>query len=273
MASKSSQTSIGPVAPDGILCGPSNPTPVPARRHVTNVMGFAFLTMSIAHEIKQPLAAIALNAGTCLRLLDGDAPNLHALRESVRRTLRDVERCMEMITRLRALVAGERTVCQSVDLNAVAREAASSTEPCLRRHRTIVRMELEDSLPPVAGDPVQLQQVIENLVRNGAESMQAVHAHARELTVRTQADATGRVQLSVQDAGTGLAVCSPERLFDAFYTTKPDGMGMGLAISRSIVQRHGGHLWAVANDGPGATFSFVMPHAAAARLPLSRSEA
>jgi len=246
---------------------PPAPSRVPAQRQFANAMGLGFLTMSIAHEVNQPLSGIITNASTCIRMLDADPPNLRGVRETVRRTIRDAYRCAEVIARLRALVVKKEGACGSLDLNATARDAIADCADELRAHRAIVRLELADQLPAVAGDRVQLQQVILNLVRNAAQSMRAVHDRPRELTLRTEADADGRVRLSVKDAGAGFALDSHDRLFEAFYTTKPGGMGMGLAISRTIIERHGGRLWATGNDGPGATFSFAIPHAAQVRLP------
>ena len=224
--------------------------------------GLGFLTMSIAHELNQPLSGILTNASACLRMLDADAPNVHGALETVRRTIRDVRRCSDIITRLRALAAGGQPVCGSVDLNAAAQDVLGETESELRACRAIARLELSRGLPTVEGDCVQLRQVILNLVRNAVESMQTVRDRPRALTLRTETDDNDRVRLSVTDAGAGIAADAQHRLFEAFYTTKPGGMGIGLAISRCIIERHGGRLWAAANDGPGTTFSFAIPHLA-----------
>ena len=228
--------------------------------HVARVTSLGALTASIAHEVNQPLSGIITNASTCLRMLAADPPNVDGARETTRRTLRDGNRASEVITRLRTLFSKKDAVMDSVDLNEAAREVMAMSLSELERGRLVARLELADELPPVAGDRVQLQQVILNLLLNAADAMSGVEDRPRQVLIRTERDEGGRVRLSVQDVGVGLDPQSMDRLFEAFYTTKPNGMGIGLSVSRSIIERHHGRLWAAANDGPGATFSFSIPH-------------
>ncbi len=164
-----------------------------------------------------------------------------------------------MVTRLRALFGRQSRTAESVDLNDAAREVIALSSGELRRNRVLLRAELADNLPPVTGDRVQLQQVVLNLLLNASEAMSGVDDRPRQLLVRTERDEGDRVRLTVRDAGVGLEPRSVEKLFEAFYTTKGSGMGMGLFVSRSIIENHRGRLSAAANDGPGATFSFSIP--------------
>jgi PAS domain S-box-containing protein len=229
---------------------------------VARVMSLGALTASIAHEVNQPLSGIITNASTCMRMLDTEPPNVDGARETTKRTIRDGRRAADVITRLRALFTNKDATTELLDLNEATREviALSSTE--LDRNRVITRTELAAELPLVTGDRVQLQQVILNLLRNGSDAMSSVDDRARELWFRTEVEEGDRVRLSVQDAGIGFELQSLERLFQTFYTTKDDGMGIGLSVSRSIIENHGGRLWATPNEGPGATFSFSIPCAA-----------
>jgi PAS domain S-box-containing protein len=227
--------------------------------HVSRVATLGALTASIAHEINQPLSGIITNSSTGLRMLNADPPNVEGARETARRTLRDGNRASEVITRLRALFSKKEVATESVDLNEATREVIALSVSELRKSRLIPRLELADDLPPVTGDRVQLQQVILNLLRNALDAMDGVEDSATPLVIRTERDGSERVRLSVQDAGVGFDPQVAGRLFDAFYTTKGDGMGIGLSVSRSIIESHHGQLWATPNDGPGATFSFSIP--------------
>jgi PAS domain S-box-containing protein len=227
--------------------------------HVARVTSLGALTASIAHEVNQPLAGIITNASTCLRMLANDPPNIDGARETVRRTLRDGNRASEVITRLRTLFSKKDAVMDAVDLNEATREVLAMSLSEFQRGRLVARLELADDLPHVAGDRVQLQQVILNLLINAADAMSDVEDRTRQMLIRTQRDEGDRVRLSVQDAGVGLDPRSMDKLFEAFYTTKSNGMGIGLSVSRSIIERHHGRLWAAPNDGPGATFSFSIP--------------
>jgi PAS domain S-box-containing protein len=228
--------------------------------HMARVTSLGALTASIAHEVNQPLSGIVTNAGTCLRTLSADPPNLDTAREAARRMIRDGNRASEVITRLRALFSKRDAKVETVDLNEAAREVLALCADEFQRNRMIVRQDLANDLPLVAGDRVQLQQVILNLLRNASDSMRSGAAdHPNELLIGTERDEGDCVRLTVRDTGVGITTHDIERLFDAFYTTKSDGMGMGLSVSRSIIERHSGRLWATPNDGPGATFSFSIP--------------
>jgi len=227
--------------------------------HVTRVSSLGVLTASIAHEINQPLSGIVTNASTCLRMLAADPPNVDGARETARRTIRDGNRASDVITRLRALCSKKETTIESLDLNEAIREVIALSLSELQRNRVILRTELADDLPLITGDRVQLQQVVLNLLRNASDAMSAVDDRPRHMVITTEREEGDRVRLTVQDAGVGLDPQAMDRLFEAFYTTKNDGMGMGLSVSRSIIERHHGRLWAAPNDGPGATFSFSIP--------------
>jgi len=226
---------------------------------VARVTSLGVLTASIAHEVNQPLSGIVTNASTCLRMLAADPPNVDGARETVRRTIRDGNRAADVISRLRALYGKKEPTIESVDLNEATQEVLALSLSELQRNRVIVHQELVDDLPLVAGDRVQLQQVILNLLRNASDAMSAVDDRRRQLLIRTEADGNDRVRLTVQDAGVGFNSQVADRLFESFYTTKNDGMGIGLSVSRSIIENHHGRLWATPNNGPGATFSFSVP--------------
>jgi hypothetical protein len=227
--------------------------------HVARVSTVSALTASIAHEIKQPLAGIITNASTCLRMLSADPPNVDGARETVRRTIRDGNRVSDVITRLRALFSRKELTLESLDLSEATREVVALSLSDLQRNRVILQSQLADDLPLVTGDRVQLQQVILNLLRNASDAMVAVHDRPRQLVIGTERDDGERVRLTVRDAGIGVDRESLDKLFDPFYTTKSGGMGIGLAISRSIIESHHGSIWAAPNDGPGATFAFSIP--------------
>jgi signal transduction histidine kinase len=176
----------------------------------------------------------------------------------VSRIIRDANRASDVIARIRALSRKTGTQKERLDVNESIQEVVTLIQGELRRNRVGLRTELADDLPPVLGDRVQLQQVMLNLIMNGIEAMTTVEDRPRELTIRTQSSEVDQVRVSVQDSGIGLDRQSLERIFQAFYTTKPGGMGIGLSISRSIVENHGGQLWAVPNDGPGTTFQFTL---------------
>jgi C4-dicarboxylate-specific signal transduction histidine kinase len=227
--------------------------------HVARVTSLGVLTAAIAHEVNQPLSGIITNASTCLRMLAANPPNVDGARETARRTIRDGNRASEVITRLRAMFGKKNTITESVDLNEAAREVIALSLNELQRNRVILQPELADDLPLVTGDRVQLQQVILNLLRNASDAMREIDDRPRELLIRTERDGADGVRLSVQDAGVGLEAQDADRLFEAFYTDKSDGMGIGLSVSRSIIESHRGRLWAMPNEGPGATFAFSIP--------------
>jgi PAS domain S-box-containing protein len=226
--------------------------------HVARVASLGALTASIAHEVNQPLSGIITNASTCVRMLDADPPNVDGALETAKRTIRDGRRAADVITRLRALFVKKEAATELVDLNEATLEVIALSQSELERSRVITRAELADQLPPVTGDRVQLQQVILNLVRNASDAMSTVDDRPRQLLIKTEPEGD-QVRLSVQDAGVGFDPQAIKNLFEAFYTTKNDGMGIGLSVSRSIIESHHGRLWATPNDGPGVTFSFSIP--------------
>jgi signal transduction histidine kinase len=227
--------------------------------HVARVTALSTLTASIAHEVNQPLSGIITNASTCLRMLAADPPDVDGARETARRTIRDGNRASDVIERVRALFSNKESVTESVDLNEATREVIALLSSELQRNHVTLRSGLADHLPAVNGDRVQLQQVILNLLRNASDAMADVHDRPRHLLIRTEREDSDRVRLSVRDTGVGVDPQDLDKLLDAFYTTKDDGMGIGLSVSRSIVERHHGRLWAEPNDGPGVTFSISLP--------------
>jgi PAS domain S-box-containing protein len=229
--------------------------------HVARAMTLSALTASIAHEVNQPLAGIITNANTGLRMLSADPPNLDGVQATIQRTLRDGNRACEVIARLRAMFARRAPGLESVDLNGAAREVMALSAGELQQRRVMLSTGFAEDLPPLLGDRVQLQQVILNLVLNAADAMSDIDDRPRNLRISTEREEPNDIKLSVQDSGVGLETEAIEQLFHAFYTTKPDGMGIGLAISRTIIENHDGRLWAAPNeDGPGATFSFSIPN-------------
>ena len=227
--------------------------------HVARVTALGALTASIAHEVNQPLSGIITNAGTCLRMLDADPPNVDGARETARRTIRDGNRAADVIARLRALFSKKEFTLGPVDLNDATREVIALSSSDLQRTRVTIRRELADDLPSALGDRVQLQQVILNLLLNAVEAMSEVTDRTRELAIKTEREDGDRVRVTVRDNGVGVDAQSMDKLFDAFYTTKNGGMGIGLSVSRSIIERHHGRLWGEPNDGPGASFAFAIP--------------
>ena len=225
---------------------------------VSRLTTLSVLTASIAHEVNQPLAGIITNAGTCLRMLDSAPPDIAGARETARRTIRDGNRAADVIARLRALFSKREFTLEPLDLNEAAREVIALSSNDFHSNRIVLQSHLARELPLISGDRIQLQQVILNLVRNAAEAMSEVHDRPRQLLIKTAAD-NDSVRLTVRDAGAGIPSESIDSLFDAFFTTKSGGMGIGLFVCRSIVERHHGRLWAESNDGPGATFSFSLP--------------
>jgi PAS domain S-box-containing protein len=223
--------------------------------HVTRVATLGEMTASIAHEINQPLGALVNNAGACLGWLD--AGNLEESRNSVTLMMDDAQRASEIITRIRALVKKAPPQKDWLDINQIIREVIALAQSELQRNRITLETQLSDNVPPILADRIQLQQVMLNLMMNAIEAMTQVTT-PRELLISSEADDSKGVVVVVRDSGAGLDSKSLERLFEPFYTTKPQGMGMGLAICRSIIQAHGGRLWATANEGPGAAFQFTL---------------
>jgi PAS domain S-box-containing protein len=226
---------------------------------VASITSLGVLTASIAHEVNQPLSGIITNASTCLRMLSADPPNVDGARETVRRTIRDGNRASDVITRLRTLYSKKEPAPESMDLNEATEEVTALSLNELHRSGVMLRYELADDLPPVVGDRIQLQQVILNLLRNAADAMSAINDRPRELHIKTERHEENQVRLSVKDSGVGFTPQAADKIFEAFYTTKSDGMGIGLSVSRSIIEAHQGRLWATPNEGPGCTFSFEIP--------------
>ena len=226
-------------------------------------LGFGALTWSIVHEVNQPLTGVITNASTCLRMLDADPFDAVGAREAARLALRDGWRAAHVIQWLRALFAEQPTETEVVDLNDAAREVIASFRAELQRSGVAIQTELANDLPPVDGNRVQLEQVILNLVLNARDAAAGVapSPSSRRVVLRTACDDGDGVTLSVEDAGAGLDVQNLDRLFQPGFTTKRDGMGIGLFVSRAIIEHHHGSLHARQNDGPGATFFFSLPSA------------
>jgi C4-dicarboxylate-specific signal transduction histidine kinase len=227
--------------------------------HVTRVMTVGELTASIAHELNQPLAAIVTNSNACLRWLGGAQPNLDEARKAVDRIIKDSYRASDVISRVRALVKKTPARNDLVDLNEVIVEVLALAQNQARRAGVVLKRELATDLPRVRGDRVQLQQVILNLVINGLEAIAKNKNGERELSISSGIDDSKDMTIAVRDTGEGLDPANLERVFDAFFTTKADGMGMGLAISRTIIESHGGRLWVTPNSPRGAIFQFTLP--------------
>jgi PAS domain S-box-containing protein len=236
--------------------------------HVTRVTTLGELTASVAHEVNQPLAAVVANAEACLSWLDRTTPDLDAARRSVEWIINDGNRASEVIRRVRSLA--NKTSVEKVPLNVndVVREVMALVQRELASHRVSLRTELAFTLPMILGDRVQLQQVIINLAMNGMEAMQSVTDRPRELVIRSRQDGADQVLVRVTDCGVGIPAENADRLFDAFFTTKASGMGMGLSVCRSIMEAHGGRLWATANVPHGATLQFTLPVNADNALPI-----
>jgi PAS domain S-box-containing protein len=227
--------------------------------HINRVSMLGELTASIAHEVNQPLSGVVSNASASLRWLAGDPPNLERAREAAQRIVRDGKRAAEVIARVRSLTTRTAMPGEKLDLNETVREVLALVEDEAKRNSVIIRTQFADDVFPVLGDRVRLQQVVLNLVMNGIEAMRSVSERARELVITTWNLDPDQAQVTVEDSGTGIDPQMMNKIFDPFYTTKPGGMGVGLSISRSIVQAYGGRLWATAKDGPGTMFHFTLP--------------
>ncbi len=227
--------------------------------HINRVSMMGELTASIAHEVNQPLSGVVSNGSACLRWLAGDEPNLEEAREAARRIVRDGKRAAEIIARIRSLTKRTGAQREKLDLNETIREVLPLVGDEAKKKGVIIRTCLAEEIFPVAGDRVQLQQVVLNLVMNGLEAMSTITERARELVITSRNADQDQVEVTIEDSGIGLDPDQSAKIFDAFYTTKPTGMGMGLSISRSILQAYGGQLWVTANDRPGTTFHFSLP--------------
>jgi PAS domain S-box-containing protein len=227
--------------------------------HISRVMTLGELTSSIAHEINQPIAAMVTSAGSALRWLGAPQPELDKARRSLERIAKDGRRASEILNRIRALVKRQPSRKEPLDINAAILEVIALTRDPVRTNDIALESRLAPGLPRVHGDRVQLEQVILNLIVNAVEAMAAIADHRRRLAIASLRDAAGGVRVEVRDSGTGLDPDRAEKLFEPFYTTKAQGLGVGLAISRSIIEDHGGKLWATANVPRGAVFQFSLP--------------
>jgi PAS domain S-box-containing protein len=227
--------------------------------HVTRLTTVGALTAAIAHEINQPIAATVANANAGMHWLAAQPPNLEEACQALGRIVRDGNRATEVMGRIRALVKKTPPRRERLDINQVVLEVISLTQGELQRNRVELQTQLAGNLPAVPGDRVQLQQIILNLILNAVEAMSELADSPRKLVVGSAASNSHDVLVEVRDSGPGLKTANLDRLFDSFYTTKPNGMGMGLAISRSIAEAHGGRLWATPNEPHGAVFCFTLP--------------
>jgi len=226
--------------------------------HVSRVTTMGELTASLAHEVKQPISAAATNAKTCIRWLSRDQPNIEEAREAAARIVKDVSRAAEIVSGIRLLFQKATPQQQSIEVNDVIREMIVLLRGEAARYSISVRTQLADGLPQVTGDRVQLQQVLMNLIMNGIDATKDVE-NVRELSIGSQREENHQVLVSVSDTGVGLPAQRADQIFNAFFTTKPQGTGMGLRISRSIIESHGGRLWAHDNSPRGAIFCFTLP--------------
>jgi len=224
--------------------------------HMNRVSTIGELTASLAHEIKQPIGAAVTNAQTCLRLLDGERINLIEAREAASEMVLDARRAADIIDRVRSLYRKDSSHHETVDLNDLIREMIVMLRDEANRHSITMCTDLAEGLPKVTADRVQLQQALMNLMLNGIEAMRETTG---ELSIKSRLAEGHQVQISVTDAGVGLPIGKADQIFNAFFTTKPQGTGLGLVITRSIVESHGGRVWATANSGRGATFHFMLP--------------
>jgi C4-dicarboxylate-specific signal transduction histidine kinase len=223
------------------------------------VMSLGALTASITHEVRQPLSGIITNVDACIQMLESDPVDLDAIRQAARRALRDAHRACDVIARLRDMADRKPPKVERVDLNESIREVLTISLTEVRQRRVKLQLELDDFLPGVSVDRIQLQQVLINLILNAVEAMDEQDQQERRLTIRTERVENGYARAIVCDTGKGFNSQEIERVFEAFYTTKAEGMGLGLYVSRAIIENHGGCLQASPNPVRGATFSFLLP--------------
>ncbi len=227
--------------------------------HVVRVTTLGELAASIAHEVNQPLAAAVINGNACLEWLAAHPPNFDEARQAIARLVKDAHRASHIIAQVRALTKGSSPEKGPLDINETILATVTLVDGEVQRSQVSLQTQLSSDVPIVDGDRVQLQQVILNLILNAIEAMNLVTTGPRNLIVSSAKSDSNDVVISVQDSGAGFASESRDRLFNAFYTTKPGGMGMGLAISRSIVENHYGRIWAAPNAPRGAVFQFTLP--------------
>jgi len=226
---------------------------------IARIITMGELAASLAHELNQPLGSIVMSGDACLRWLSAKPPNLDEVREAVEAIIRDGTRASAVLVRTRGLLRRGERLRERLDINDVIREVVALSDNELRRNRVSLRTDLPGNLPPIVVDHVLLEQVILNLIMNAIEAMRGASDRARVLRIGTEKQPSSNIFVFVQDSGVGVDPKHASRVFEAFYTTKAEGIGMGLTISRSIIEAHGGRLWAVANDGPGSTFCFTLP--------------
>jgi PAS domain S-box-containing protein len=217
------------------------------------------LAATMVQEVSQPLTGIMTNARRSLLLLETDIPDLEAARATARYIVRDAQRVADVIVRIRRIFTKKSGLNETLDLNSAIHEVVTLARNEIYSGGVKLRLELASDLPQIVGDRVQLQQAMLNLITNALQAMSSVDIRQRELLLRTQTDDDAQILVTFQDSGIGLEQTIKDRIFEAFYTTKSGGMGMGLWISRSIIENHGGRLWAASNDGPGAKFLFALP--------------
>lgn len=217
------------------------------------------LAASIAHELNQPLGSIVVSGDACLRWLEAKPPNLDEAHQALEAIIRDGTRASNVLVRTRKLLRHGERLRESLDVNEVIREVLSLSDGELRRNGISMRIEMQENLPSATIDRVLLQQVLLNLIMNAMDAMRTISDRTRVLSIRTEEHASGSITVFVQDSGAGIDPDNLSRIFETFFTTKSEGIGMGLTISRSIIEAHGGRLWAGANDGPGSTFCFTLP--------------
>jgi C4-dicarboxylate-specific signal transduction histidine kinase len=226
--------------------------------HVTRVTMLGELTASIAHEVNQPLTGIVTYGGACLRWLDHEVPRIDQARSAVEQMIGSARRASDVIAGIRALSKKSGLETAQLDINEAIDDVIALIRREINVHGVSLRLDLGTSLPPVDGDRIQLQQVIMNLLMNGIQVMSAVTGRNRELRIRTREHGLDQILVAVEDSGTGIEPEKIDQVFNAFFTTKPDGLGMGLRICRSIIEQHGGRIWASRNSGAGSTVQFTL---------------
>ena len=227
--------------------------------HVARVTTLGGMTANIAHEVNQPLTAVLINGNACLHWLDAEPPDLNEARKNITNIVRDTNRASKIVVQVRDLTKGQPPVSESLRVNEIILATTVLIDREIRQNQISIQTQLSDDVPPINGDRVQLQQVLLNLVLNSIESLRLVAVGSRRLVIASAKSNSNSVLISVHDTGKGISPSDLGCLFDPFYTTKSDGMGIGLTISRSIVESHGGHIWATPNSPRGAVFHFTLP--------------
>jgi C4-dicarboxylate-specific signal transduction histidine kinase len=227
--------------------------------HASRLTVLGELTASIAHEVNQPLTGVVTYGDACLRWLDGEVPRIDQARNAVKQMIVSARHASEVIARIRTLSKKGASESVRFDMNQAIDDVIALVRREINVHGVALRLDLGASLPPVVGDRIQLQQVVMNLLINGIQAMSTVTDPHRELWIRSREHGSDQIVVAVEDSGIGIDPEHFGRLFDAFFTTKPDGMGMGLSICRSIIEQHGGRIWATRNSEKGSTFLFTLP--------------